>query len=439
MILQISRESPSSQSALPKNRYSGELWDTTILRPIRPLETVHFDEITKEELVTDIRKYLDPKTRQFYTVRGIPYRRGYLLHGPPGTGKTSLSLALAGHFGLELYLLHIPSVQEDNDLERLFTALPPRCIVLIEDIDAVGIKRQADSKDLDEGGDIEDIMDRKKRSHCTLSGLLNVLDGVASQEGRIVLMTSNIADNLDSALVRPGRIDRMIFLGNISQNSAEKMFLRMYTPDRSHKSALADTNHEVSEEDLQKLASEFGGKIPENTFTPAQLQGFLLDHRNAPVGAIAQFSVWAKEEKARMEAAEQSAKEAEERRAKKRKEAKMSFLARTVMGRDLGIDLQKTADIARDDMSGEAKGVSPIKEPETLEKQDFSREEKEEHLVKVPERLDTQDTGTEEDMASGNEDATEVEKMPENNMGKPETRESKPAEDTKTEGEGREI
>ena len=98
-----------------KSSYHHSLWDTTILRPIRPLATVHFDEITKNELVSDIQNYLDPVTRQFYIARGIPYRRGYLLHGSPGTGKTSLSLALAGFFGLELYLCHLPSVREDNE------------------------------------------------------------------------------------------------------------------------------------------------------------------------------------------------------------------------------------------------------------------------------------------------------------------------------------
>jgi hypothetical protein len=72
-----------------KQQYQRDSWDVTILRPIRPLETVHFDETTKAELVADIQNYLDPNTRKFYAARGIPYRRGYLLHGTPGTGKTS--------------------------------------------------------------------------------------------------------------------------------------------------------------------------------------------------------------------------------------------------------------------------------------------------------------------------------------------------------------
>jgi len=67
-----------------KSSFHHNLWDTTILRPIRPLATVHFDEATKNELVSDIKNYLDPVTRRFYIARGIPYRRGYLLHGTPG-------------------------------------------------------------------------------------------------------------------------------------------------------------------------------------------------------------------------------------------------------------------------------------------------------------------------------------------------------------------
>lgn len=298
-----------------KSQYTNDLWDTTILRPLRPLETVHFDEKVKAELVADITNYLDPSTRRFYTSRGIPYRRGYLLHGDPGTGKTSLSLALAGRFGLELYLLHLPSIRDDKELERLFTALPPRCIVLLEDIDAVGMKRQPDKPDED-----DEEEEKVKMSRCTLSGLLNVLDGVASQEGRIVLMTSNFAHKLDKALVRPGRIDKMIFLGNISQRSAELMFLRMFAPDDTTTSPLLANGSEMSVEELNKLALVFSGYIKEDIFTPAQLQGYLLDYRHSATLAASQIESWLREEKIKMDQAKVREKELSVWRAKKRKE-----------------------------------------------------------------------------------------------------------------------
>ncbi|KAL2158178.1 hypothetical protein VTH06DRAFT_4746 [Thermothelomyces fergusii] len=326
-----------------KDRY--ELWDTTILRPFRPMETVHFDEEIKEALVADIEKYLDVNTRKFYNKRGIPYRRGYLLYGPPGTGKTSLSLALAGRFGLELYLLHMPSVRDDSSLERLFAALPPRCIVLLEDIDAVNIKHRQRTRDPDssDSGDDSDQSSSGRngspeRSRCTLSGLLNVLDGVASQEGRIVLMTSNHVDKLDRALIRPGRVDKMLYLGHISPRSSELMFLRMFSPDED---GAAPTNRaaQFSQDQLKQLAVDFSKCIPEGMFTPAQVQGYLLDQKSSPVDAAAKAKEWVQEEIRLMEAAREKEKKAAEARKKKRQERKRKNaerLAEALLGHDSG-------------------------------------------------------------------------------------------------------
>jgi chaperone BCS1 len=245
-----------------------------------------------------------------------------LLYGPPGTGKTSLSLALAGHFGLELYLVHIPSIDEDKKLERLFAALPPRCIVLLEDIDAVGINKRHGTGDnsADEDDDDDDKKTYQSRK-ITLAGLLNVLDGVASQEGRIVLMTSNFADRLDRALIRPGRIDRQIFLGNISPRSAELMFLRMYASDENNSTISGSIT--VDEEELQKLAAAFASKVPPNTLTPAQLQGYLLERRDIPEQAVGEIAQFVHDEKMRAEEAKAREKRAAERRKKRRQENKL--------------------------------------------------------------------------------------------------------------------
>ncbi|PBP25333.1 ATPase, partial [Diplocarpon rosae] len=333
------REAFITVHAARSDSYSSKPWDTTILRPHRPLDTVHFDETIKAELVADITNYLNPVTRRFYTARGIPYRRGYLLHGTPGTGKTSLSLALSGTFGLDLYLVHIPSVRRDTELEKLFTDLPPRCIVLLEDIDAVGLKRRpamGDSEEEEKGDNSDDSEEEeddsddrnpgRDSSRCTLSGLLNVLDGVTSQEGRIVLMTTNHVKKLDKALVRPGRIDRTILLGNISPRSAELMFLRMYNPGEM----APETSLFLKDGDLEKLALQFSSQIPDNVLTPAQLQGYLLNHRSSARMAVDEIQEWVVEEKRKKEVEKQRNKQVAEWKKKKKRQNALAVLAKTM-------------------------------------------------------------------------------------------------------------
>ncbi|KAK4461540.1 BCS1 N terminal-domain-containing protein [Cladorrhinum samala] len=388
-------------------------WDTTILRPLRPLETVHFDEKVKEELVADIANYLDENTRKFYNKRGIPYRRGFLLHGPPGTGKTSLSLALAGLFGLELYLLHVPTVREDGILEKLFTTLPRRCIVLLEDIDAVGLRRKhAKGDDDGEKGDDDDSDSDSDQSissnRITLSGFLNVLDGVASQEGRIVLMTSNFADKLDKALVRPGRVDRMIYLGNISKRSSELMFLRMYStdPDVPLPAGMAG----ITEDELKGLALQFSSRIPDDVFTPAQLQGYLLNHRDSPVDAVAQVEQWVKEEMAIMEAAKERAKKAAE--AKKRKKAKKL--------KDLAKAAKELKDYDSDEAIEELKKQMEEEEKEKKKKEKKKKKNKEEESLPVDstsEPLLPEKSNGSDEKTDPVEDGSNPETMPVNDSG----------------------
>lgn len=296
-----------------RDRY-GISWQPKSRKPIRLLETVHFDDGIKQELLADIRKYLDPETQKRYQSRSMPYRRGechvpcrsghcypltnclsgYLFYGPPGTGKSSLSTALAGEFGLDLYEVKIPSVASDADLEQMFQEIPPQCIVLLEDIDAVWTaeREYPDREDRTAGSG-----SRSPSSNCTLSGLLNVLDGVGSQEGRIVIMTTNKPERLDSALVRPGRVDMKVHLGTISRKSAEDMFMRMFACDLKRTAlTLGETRHATetgpSLEALQMMASEFSSHIPEQTFTPSQLQGFFQLHLDSAAEATNHISAW---------------------------------------------------------------------------------------------------------------------------------------------------
>lgn len=161
-------------------------WKKKGAKNIRPLSTVILNKNEKRPLIDDIKGFLDPETRRWYPDRALPYRRGYLLCGPLGTGKSSLSLPVAGQFDLNIYVVSIPNTA-DQRLKDLFDKLLEKCVVLLEDIDVAGVARSPDPET--ENSDDEKEAPRWK-TFVTLPGLLNTLDGVASQEGRIVVMTT---------------------------------------------------------------------------------------------------------------------------------------------------------------------------------------------------------------------------------------------------------
>ncbi|GLA60332.1 hypothetical protein AtubIFM54640_000781 [Aspergillus tubingensis] len=117
-------------------------WMPIATRPLRDISTIILNENKKQRILQDISKYLHPRSRQWFANHGIPYRRGYLFSGPPGTGKTSLASALAGVFGLDIYILSLrdPTMKEPGFI-RMFSDIPTQCVVLLEDVDAAGLNR----------------------------------------------------------------------------------------------------------------------------------------------------------------------------------------------------------------------------------------------------------------------------------------------------------
>lgn len=285
-------------------------WQRCLSRASRPLSTVILSEAKKKLLLEDIADYLSPATRRWYSNRGIPYRRGYLLCGPPGTGKSSLSLALAGHFKMRIYIVSLSSLSaSEENLSTLFADLPRRCIVLLEDIDTAGLTNTREaaysaSQPADEG---KDTTERAERSsdplgRLSLSGLLNILDGVASQEGRILIMTTNYLENLDKALIRPGRVDIIIEFDRADNEITASLFSSIYTKmegdgvdgddSASRTSAKEDATQSMDETKVTALAQEFASKVPAGEFSPAEIQGYLLRHKRSPRDAVANIGPW---------------------------------------------------------------------------------------------------------------------------------------------------
>jgi chaperone BCS1 len=156
----------------------------------------------------------------------------------------------------------------------------------------------------------------------------------------------------------------MIFLGNISPRSAELMFLRMFAPDTDTglrgEPLLGDTGSDAVDMDpevLKKLAGEFGRRVCDDAFTPAQLQGYLLGYRRDPRGAVDGVEKWAEDEKLAAEEMKARARKEREKRAerrRKRRAPQVNIINNS--GVDLGV--QKTEGSVKpdaDDGSGDDK------------------------------------------------------------------------------------
>ncbi|OZJ05905.1 hypothetical protein BZG36_01175 [Bifiguratus adelaidae] len=206
-------------------------WRRTRSRPKRPLSTIVIPSSIKRHLLHDAHDFL--RSEQWYSDRGIPYRRGYLLYGTPGSGKTSFIHALAGELGLNIYVINLSNKSlTDDTLAELVTDTPTRCLLLIEDVDAAFVQRV-------KGQDVV--------NNITFSGksrLLNAIDGVAAQEGRILCMTTNHIDRLDPALIRPGRIDLRVEFTRASKEQARELFERFYPPPPSEEEEEAECSAE---------------------------------------------------------------------------------------------------------------------------------------------------------------------------------------------------
>lgn len=180
--------------------------------PPRSLESVVLAAGQLERITDDLDRFL--RSESEYNRRGIPWHRGYFLHGPPGTGKTSIARALAAHFAMDLWYAPLGDMGSDFKLINAVAEVRPRSILLLEDIDVYQLARTRD--------------DASVTPHASMAGLLNATDGVATPHGLVTMLTGNRPDVIDPALVRPGRVDLSEHVGHPNREQASRLFKAFY-------------------------------------------------------------------------------------------------------------------------------------------------------------------------------------------------------------------
>ncbi len=223
--------------------YKDSGWNRFATVPNRSFYTLSLPKVTKDALL----KHLDDFTneKEWYTKNGITYKTGILLHGPPGTGKTSIVSCICSDLKKNCYILNLSNMG-DSSLKEAFASVPPGAVILLEDIDTVFSKRNHKrllSTEVPRRDNIGSNAPQEPRNEdqpnapsessiiiggVTLGGLLNALDGIACGTDRIVFATTNFYEKLDDALIREGRFDLTLNIYYMTDETLRDYMCRLY-------------------------------------------------------------------------------------------------------------------------------------------------------------------------------------------------------------------
>ena len=254
----------------------------------RRFDNLYFDE--KDKLIKKIDFFMNNK--EWYEKEGHPYTLGIGLSGPPGTGKTSIIKCIANKLNRHLIQIPLNKIQNEEDFHKAYfesTYSKKNCdntidfdnkIIVFEDVDCMTdlvLDRDNKKENTNDTSDnmvvlesLVDMVSSKDNTKCsfkkdnssklTLSFILNLLDGLDENQGRILIITSNYYDKIDKALIRPGRIDLQVEMKNASINTIKEMYTHYYD---------------------SKIPTKYLSQIRDEIVSPAELVNFYRTSDNS--------------------------------------------------------------------------------------------------------------------------------------------------------------
>lgn len=217
--------------------------------------TLYLDDLCKNRLISSLNVFRNSK--HLLTNFGLSNKYGLFLSGPPGTGKTSTIYAVATYLQKPIYFVNLipeggttQSSLRNSEVQMIFDYVncntPEGGIIVLEDIDCttdIVLRHDSDSSTISSVNTTAD-------APLSLTYLLNLLDGILTKDGSIVVATSNHPDLLDPALMRPGRFDLHLELEAATRSQIQMIYNKFFSRNIP--------------EDMLK-------RIPERTYTPAQI------------------------------------------------------------------------------------------------------------------------------------------------------------------------
>ncbi|KAK9045574.1 hypothetical protein V6N11_051483 [Hibiscus sabdariffa] len=211
-------------------------------------DTLVMDVDLKNKVKADLETFL--KSKQFYHKLGRAWQRSYLLYGPSGTGKSSFVAAMARFLNFDVFDIDLAKVSDGSDLKMLLLQTTSKSMIVVEDLDRFLMEKCGD---------------------VSLSGILNFMDGIISccGEERVMVFTMNNKDQVDQAVLRPGRID---------------VHVQFPSCDFSSFKNLANNYLGVKEHKLfPQLEEIFHGGA---SLTPAEIGEIMISNRSSPTRAL---------------------------------------------------------------------------------------------------------------------------------------------------------
>jgi len=211
----------------------------------------------------------------FYAEHNLTYKTGILLYGPPGTGKTTIVKAVATEYQYPVYKITLSDMSmNDRTLSEAFSTIPEKSIVLLEDLDTAFIKGLDGNS-----SNINMVIGQNgvatQRECITYTGLLNVLDGIATAYGNIVFVTTNHVEKLGQSSIRAGRIDFAEYVGYVSKDDIRNYFDSFFkVHEKTEDGELDPVYAEIKDTVAEMIMAQY------KNVTMAELQNYFVKHRN---------------------------------------------------------------------------------------------------------------------------------------------------------------